>query len=218
MIFINLRKFLKNSLSILLLVLGMAGFSVFTANAQKIGYIDSKFILSKMPEFKQAETEIAKASGEWQKEVETLFAEVDKLRKEFQAEEILLTEEMRKERLMVISDKDKKAKERQKKVFGFEGLLFLKRQELVQPVQDKLFTAIEKVSKSKKVAIMFDKSGEPFMLFTDPKHDYTDYVLESLGLGDKNDVIDNKRNPDAPKEAAPTTNAGGGPAPAAGSK
>jgi outer membrane protein len=121
------------------------------------------------------------------------MAEVDKLRKEYQLEEILLTDDLKKERMAVIIEKDKKARDRQAKIFGFEGLLFLKRQELVSPVQDKVFTAVEKVCKQKKVAIMFDKSGDLVMIYTDPKHDYTDYVLEELGLGDKKDVIDNKR-------------------------
>jgi outer membrane protein len=161
--------------------------------AQKFGYVDTKFVLSKMPEYKTAQGEIDKVSSQWQSEIEAKFKDVDKLRKEYQAEEILLTEDMKKERLGVIVEKEKVAKEQQKKIFGFEGLLFLKRQELVKPVQDKVYEAVEKVCKQKKVAIMFDKSGDLVMLYTDPKHDYTDYILEELGLGDKNDTIDNKK-------------------------
>lgn len=164
--------------------------------AQKFGYMDSQFVLDKMPDYKTAQGEITKASAEWQKEVEGLFAEVDKLRKAYMAEEILLTDEMKKERLAVITEKEKVAKERQKKVFGFEGLLFLKRQELVKPVQDKLYEAVEKVCKKKKLQIMYDKSGALIMLYTDPKHDYTDFVLDELGLGDKNDTVDNKKAKD----------------------
>jgi outer membrane protein len=164
-----------------------------SAWAQKFGYVDTKFVLSKMPEYKSSQSEIDKVSSQWQGEIETKFKEVDKLRKEYQAEEILLTEDMKKERLQVITDKEKIAKEQQKKIFGFEGLLFLKRQELVKPVQDKVYEAVEKVCKQKKIAIMFDKSGDLVMLYTDPKHDYTDFVLEELGLGDKKDVIDNKK-------------------------
>lgn len=163
------------------------------AAAQKFGYVDTKFILSKLPDYKAAQGEIDKVSVQWEKEVSEKFAEVEKMRKEYMAEEILMTEDMKKERMQAIVDKEKKAKEQQKKIFGFEGLLFLKRQELVKPVQDKVYEAIEKVCKQKKVAIMFDKSGDLVMLYTDPKHDYTDYVLEELGLGDKNDTIDNKK-------------------------
>lgn len=182
----------------LLVVMCLFAASLFgsssSALAQKFGYIDTKFILSKMPEYKTAQGEIDKVSAQWQTEVEAKFKEVDKLRKDYQAEEILLTEDMKKERMAVIIEKEKAAKEQQKKIFGFEGLLFLKRQELVKPVQDKVYEAVEKVCKAKKIAIMFDKSGDLVMLYTDTKHDYTDYVLEELGLGDKNDTADNKKD------------------------
>lgn len=83
-----------------------------------------------------------------------------------------------------------------KKVFGFEGLIFLKRNELIKPIQEKVYIAVEKVCKKKQIQIMFDKSSELIMVYTDPKHDYTDYVLDELGLGDKKDTIDNKKKSD----------------------
>ncbi|HRH35588.1 MAG TPA: OmpH family outer membrane protein [Catalimonadaceae bacterium] len=162
------------------------------ALAQKIGYIDSKFILTKMPEYKQASAELAQQSQRWQTEIEGLRAEVDKMRKEFMAEEVLLTDEMKKERQAAIAKKDKEAKDAQNKAFGFEGLYFLKKQELVKPLQDKIFEAVEKVCKKKKVAIMFDKAGDLVMIYTNPAHDYTDFVLEELGLGDKDDTVNDK--------------------------
>ena len=79
-------------------------------------------------------------------------------------------------------------------------LIFLKRQELIKPIQDKVYQAIEKVAKKKQLQIVFDKSSELIMVYTDPKHDYTDYVLDELGLGDKKDVIDNKKKSDYLKE------------------
>ena len=160
--------------------------------AQKFGYIDAQFILQKMPEYKEAMQDINKASVQWQKEVEDLNTELDKLRKSYKAEEILLTEEMKKERLDKIVAKEKEAKETQKKIFGFEGLLFLKRQELIKPVQDKLYEVVEKVAKKQKLQIIYDKSGALIMIYHDPRHDYTDYVLDELGLGDDSDVIDQK--------------------------
>ena len=165
------------------------------AFAQKIGYIDSKFILSKMPEYKQASAELGTQSQKWQTEIEALRAEVDKLRKEYMAEEVLLTDDMKKERQTVISKKDKDAKDAQNKAFGFEGMYFLKKQELVKPLQDKVFEAVEKVCKKKKIAIMFDKAGDLVMIYTNPAHDYTDFVLEELGLGDKDDTV-NDQNKD----------------------
>jgi outer membrane protein len=156
---------------------------------QKFGYIDSEFIIKKMPEYKKAQTELNEFSLKWQKEIEADQVKIDKLREDYQAEEVLLTEDMRKERMDTIALKETKLRDLQKNYFGYKGLLYLKRQELVKPAQDKLFKAIEKVAKEKKLAIIFDKSGELVMVYTDPIHDYTDFVLEELGLGDKNDQI-----------------------------
>lgn len=162
--------------------------------AQKFGYIDSDFIIKKMPEYKKAETELAEISQKWQKEIESLKLTIDKLQADFRSEEILLSEEMKKERLDTITAKEKKLKEQQKKIFGFEGLIFLKRQELMKPVQDKVFEAVEKVSKAKQLQIMFDKSGDLVMIYTNPVHDYTDFVLDQLGLGDPDDTVEGNEN------------------------
>ncbi|CAN5430782.1 OmpH family outer membrane protein [soil metagenome] len=164
-------------------------FGLNFAQAQKFGYIDSNFILGKMPEFAKAQSEIDQLSGGWQKEVEDLSKNVETLYSSLKAEEVLLTDEMKNERLDVIHKKEADLKEYQRKVFGFGGLLFLKKQELIKPLQDKVWDAVEKVAKQNRLAIIFDKSGELVMIYTDPRHDYTDFVLEELGLGDPNDKI-----------------------------
>lgn len=176
----------------ILLVVVLFAFLAQVAVAQKLGYIDSKFILSKMPEYKQASTELGQQSTKWQTEIEAQRNEVDKLRKDYMAEEVLLTDDMKKERQTAIAKKDKEAKDAQNKAFGFEGLYFLKKQELVKPLQDKIFEAVEKVCKKKKIAIMLDKAGDLVMIYTNPAHDYTDFVLEELGLGDKDDTVNDK--------------------------
>jgi outer membrane protein len=180
---------MKKFLSTFLLVL-LAMPLVF---AQKFGYIDSEFILSKMPAFSAAQQETDRLSGAWQKEIEGKYQEIDNLRKKFQLEEVLLTEEMKKKRLTEIDDKEKEAREYQKKVFGFEGMLFKKRQELIKPVQDNLFEAVEKVAKKKALQIVFDKSGELVMIYTNPVHDYTEFVLEELGLASSEKNTPGKR-------------------------
>jgi outer membrane protein len=129
-------------------------------------------------------------SSKWQAEIEKMKKEYEKMQTDFKAEEILLTEEMKKERLDTLAGREKAIKEYQKKIFGFEGMIFLKRQELMKPVQDKVFEAVEKVAKSKSLQIIFDKSGDLVMVYTNPIHDYTDYVLEELGLGDPNDTAE----------------------------
>jgi outer membrane protein len=96
---------------------------------------------------------------------------------------------MKNERLAEIAKKEEEVKEYHKKVFGVDGLLFLKKKELIKPIQDKVFEAVEKVAKEHRLQAVFDKSGELVLIYTDPTQDYTDYVLEELGLGDPNDIV-----------------------------
>ena len=157
--------------------------------AQKFGYVNTNFILNKMPEYADAKAEIDKLSLGWQEEIQGMQKDVYAMYSALQAEEVLLTPEMKEERMIGIKKKEDYLKEYQKKVFGFEGLFFLKKKELIKPVQDKVYDAVEKVAHDHKLQIVFDKSGELVMIYTDPIHDYTDYVLEELELGDPNDVI-----------------------------
>jgi outer membrane protein len=164
-------------------------FGLTFVNAQKFGYYDSEFVLSKMPDYAKAQGEIDQLSAAWEKDVAEMQKKVNAMYSAFQAEQVLLTEEMKKERLDEIAKKEEELKAYQKKVFGFGGLFFLKKQELINPLQAKVFDAVEKVCKANRLAILFDKSGELVMVYTDPRHDYTDFVLEELGLGDPNDKI-----------------------------
>jgi outer membrane protein len=174
-------------LSVLLLVFL---FGPNIAEAQKFGYIDSEFILSKMPDYQKAQDEINTLSSAWEKEIADMQTKVEALYSSYNAEQVLLTEEMKAQRLDEIKKKETELKDYNKKVFGFEGLFFLKKQELIRPLQDKIWDAVEKVAKSNRLAIIFDKAnGTMVMIYTDPRHDYTDFVLEDLGLGDTNDKI-----------------------------
>jgi len=166
-------------------------FGLNFVNAQRFGYIDTDFILNKMPEYKKAQDEINQLSQAWEKEVHDMQKKIEGMYAALQAEQVLLTEEMKKERTDAIQKKEAELKEYQKKVFGFGGLFFLKKQELVKPIQDKVWDAVDKVCKENSLAIMFDKAGELVMIYTDPRHDYTDFVLDQLGLGDPNDKIKN---------------------------
>jgi len=159
------------------------------AEAQKFGFIDADVILKQMPEYKKAENELSELSSGWEKEIGKMKTELEKLNSDYKNEEILLTDEMKKERLAAIAEKEKALKDFQKKTFGFDGLIFAKRQELMKPVQDKLYVAVEKVAKAKQLQVIFDRSSDLVMIYSNPVHDYTDYVLDELGLGDKNDTI-----------------------------
>jgi len=160
--------------------------------AQKFGYVDTDYILSKLPEYKQAQSEIQKLANSWDAEIQGMYEKVEKMEADLKAEEVLLSDDMIAERQKEIDEEWKKVKEYQKKVFGFEGLYFLKKQELIKPVQDIVFESVERVAKNNRLQIVFDKSGDLVMIYTDPIHDYTDYVLEDLGLISTNEVINNQ--------------------------
>ena len=166
-------------------------FGLNFVNAQRFGYIDTDFILKKMPEYGKAQEGINRLSALWEKEIQEMAKGIEAQYNTLQAEQVLLTDAMKKERTDAIKKKEADLKEYQKKVFGFEGLFFLKKQELIKPIQDKVWDAVDKIAKKNGLAIVFDKSGELVMIYTDPRYDYTDFVLDELGLGDPNDVVKN---------------------------
>ena len=166
-------------------------FGLNFVHAQRFGYIDSDYVLNKMPEYAKAQDEINQLSQAWEKDGQEMSTKIESMYSALQAEQVLLTEVMKKERMEAIRLEETKLKEYQKKVFGFGGLLFLKKQELIKPVQDKLWDAVDKVAKKNNLAIIFDKASQLVMIYTDPRYDYTDFVLDELGLGDPNDVIKN---------------------------
>jgi outer membrane protein len=178
-------KAIKYFLYTFILIISAFGFSF----GQKFGYVDTEYILNKMPEYKEAQAESDKLLKGWQEEIQKRYKEIEGMYNSLKAEEVLLTKEMKAERLVEINKKEQEVKEYQKKTLGYEGLYFLKKKELIKPVQDKVFEAVQKVAKSKRLHFVFDKAGDMVMIYTDPIHDYTDYVLEELGLGDENDVI-----------------------------
>jgi outer membrane protein len=167
-----------------LLVFCLFLFTISNTFAQKFGYVDTEYVLSRMPEYKEAQAEIEKLARGWETEIQGMYKKVEEMEAALQAEEVLLTAEMSAERRQEIDREWKEVKEYQKQIFGFDGLYFLKKKELVKPVQDQVFEAVERVAKNNRLQIVFDKSGDLVMIYTDPIHDYTDYVLEELGLGE----------------------------------
>ncbi|MBL7889396.1 MAG: OmpH family outer membrane protein [Bacteroidetes bacterium] len=149
--------------------------------AQKFAYVDTEYILGQIPEYKAAQAELDKISVQWQKEIEAKYTEIDKMYKAYQAEQILLTEEMKKKREADIIAKEKEAKDLQKQRFGVDGELFKKRQELVKPIQDKVYNAVKSVAEKSGYAVIFDRAGDMTMLYANAKNDKSDDVLELMG-------------------------------------
>ena len=156
------------------------------SEAQKFGYVNSEFILKNMKEYSEAMNDIDLLSKAWEKEISDMYIEMEKKEINLKNEEILLTKDMYNERRGLLDKEWVSIREYQQKVFGFEGLYFLKKKELIEPIQDIIFESVEKIAKKNRLQIVFDKSSEPILLYTNPIHDYTDYVLEDLGLNKKN--------------------------------
>ncbi len=155
--------------------------TVAVTNAQKYAYVDTDYILENIPEYEDAQEELNELSMEWQKEIEEKFAQIDKLYKAYRAESVLLPEDVKGKREDEIIKAEKEAKELQKKRFGKDGDLFKKRQQLVKPIQDKIYNTIEALATSKNYIFVFDKAGSLTILFANPKYDLSDNVLEKLG-------------------------------------
>lgn len=162
----------------LLLVAG----SFFTAQAQRYCIIDSKYILEKLVEYKDAQTKLDQVSKQWQQEIDNRMAEVDRMYKSYTAERAMLSDDMRKKREDEIMAKEKAAKDLQKQRFGYEGDLFKQRQLLVKPIQDKVYNAVQKMAAQKGYDLVLDKAGGVTLFYADPKLDRSDDVLKLLGL------------------------------------
>jgi outer membrane protein len=165
----------------LVLTLGFVLSLVFAGYAQKFAFIDSDYILKNIPAFNAAQDQLDQLSKQYQKELETMYAEIEKMYKDFQAESVLLSEDMKRKREDVIITKEKDYKELQKKYFGPNGELFKKRQALVKPIQDDIFAAVQDITNEGAYAVIFDKSGSSTLFSTNPKFDLSDQVLQKLG-------------------------------------
>jgi len=170
-----------NSLKGIITIAVVAILSLNTAHAQKYCYVNSEYILENIPDYKTAQQTLDNLSLTWQKEIEDKYAIIDKLYKAYQAEQVLLTEEMKKRRQDEITAKEKDVKDLQKQRFGYDGDLFKKKQELVKPIQDKIFNAVKKMATDQSYAVVFDKSSDLIMLYTNPKYDKSNDILLAMG-------------------------------------
>lgn len=155
---------------------------VATANAQRYAIIDTKYILDKLPEYKDAQKALDGFSDQWQKEIEQKQAELDRMYRNFEAEQVMLSDELKKKREDELFMREKEVRDLQRQRFGFEGDLFKKRQELVKPIQDKVFTAIQKIAVNRQYDFILDKSEGITVIFADPKLDRSEDVLKELGV------------------------------------
>ena len=151
------------------------------AFAQRFAYVDSDYILQHIPEYNSSQKQLDALSVQWQKEVDARFAEIDKLFKAYQADQVLLTEDMRKRRENEIIKKEQEAKEFQKLKFGFEGELFQVRTKLIKPIQDRVAKAIQAVADAQQLDMIFDKNSDITLLYASPRLDKSNDVIIRLG-------------------------------------
>lgn len=168
---------MKKSLIIAIVIIATA----LTADAQRFAYVNTDYILKNIPEYKAAQDQIDKITTEWRAEVDKKQKEIDELYRNFQNEQYLLTEEQKKTKVAEIEGKEKAIKEYQKTKFGYEGELFQKRQELVKPIQDKVYEAIEKFAKERGYDFIFDKSSSTTLLYANAENDKSDDIIKKLG-------------------------------------
>lgn len=150
--------------------------------AQRFAYVDSEYILKHMPEYTSAQKQIEALSVQWQKEVDVRFQEIDRLYKAYQADQVLMTADMKKRREAEIADKEKTAKDFQRQKFGPDGELAQKSNSIIKPVQDKMAKAIQAVAENDNLDMIFDKNSEVIMLYANPRYDKSADVLTKLGL------------------------------------
>ena len=180
-------KLISKILVALVCSLGISGMVA----AQKYAYVDTDYILENIPDYKAAQKQLNDISVKWQREIEEKMGELDKMYKDYRAEEILLSATQKKEREDAIVAKEDAMKQYEQDKFGVNGELFKKRQELVKPIQDKVFNAVKTIAQKGSYSAIFDISSELTILYISPKLDKSDAVLESLGYGTKNNSKSN---------------------------
>lgn len=167
---------MKKIILIALLIIG----SISVGSAQKYAFIDVEYILNQMPEYKTAQEELNKLAEQYQKEIEAKYAEIAKKENALKQEEILLPPETRNQRQAEIDQLRQEAQLFQQQKFGVKGDLFAKRKELIEPIQNKIYKEVKKMSDDKGYDFVLDKGANSNILFVDPKYDKSDYILKQL--------------------------------------
>jgi len=156
--------------------------TALTVQAQRYAIIDVNYILKKMPDYNQAQKQLDSIAAVWQKDIDGKQAELDKMYKDYDAEQVMLSDDLKKKREDQLFQKEKELRDLQRKRFGFEGDIFKKRQELIKPIQDKVYNVVQKLSVQRGYELVFDKSEGITIIFADPKLDKSEDVLKELGV------------------------------------
>ncbi len=169
----------KKIFSSVLFVLAVA----LTAQAQRIAFVDVTDVLESLPDYQKAQEQLDKVATQWRQEIAQEQDKVKGMYSKYQAEQVLLSDEMKKQREEEILTKEKEVREMQRQKFGSEGSLFKKREELVKPIQDKVYGAIERFATEKGYEFIFEKGSASGMIFADKRNDKTEDIKTMLKKG-----------------------------------
>ena len=169
---------MKNILLALIFVLG----STVAAHAQRYAIIDTKYILSKLPEYVDADKKLQAISDQWQKEIDNMQTQLNEMYKNYDAEQYMLSDDLKKKREDELYNKEKEVRDLQKRRFGYQGDLFTEREKLVKPIQDKVYNAVQKMAVARGYDFVLDKSEGITVIFADPKLDHSNDILQELGI------------------------------------
>jgi outer membrane protein len=169
---------MKKLLALLMLMFGLSSMT----QAQKFAYVDTQYILDNIPDYQMAQDQLNELAKKWQKEIDAKITEIEKMYKSFQADAVLLPAELKAKRENEIVAKEKELKELQKKRFGKDGDLYKKRSELVKPIQDKVFNAIQEYADERGYAIIFDRASGGAILYANARFDQSDAILKKTRL------------------------------------
>ncbi|WP_425414409.1 OmpH family outer membrane protein [Olivibacter sitiensis] len=169
----NIRKIVLT-----LAILSLTGFAAF---AQRFAYVDTEYILKHIPDYTAAEQKLNDMSENWQKEVDARYADIEKMYRAYQDDQVLLNDDARKKREDEIVNKERETKEFQRRIFGFEGELYQERLRLIQPIQEKVSKTIQAIAESQNLDLILDKGSEVNFLYANPRLDKSDEVITKLG-------------------------------------
>lgn len=201
---------MKTRTLILAAFLMMLGITTVKAQGnQKIAYVDTDYILQNIPEYGDAQEEINQMSVQWEKELRNLRNTLDKMKRDYQTESVLLSDDMKRKKEDAIVAKEQELVTLQMQYFGPEGELFSKRNELIQPIQEKIYNAITQVAQIKNYTFVLDKASGTTVLYCNDKFDISDDVLDEIG-----NVMQTVRRQDRKRG----NSAGGGTKPSGGTK
>mgnify|MGYP006428696113 CR=1 FL=1 len=173
------------------------------AHAQRVAYVNTDYILEKLPQYRSAQDQLDRLTKKWRSEIQQRVKEIDKLYNNYKAEKVLLPKEEKQQMQKKISQKEEELKKYKQDKFGDKGALFQKRKELIKPIQDRVFDAVQKLAKEQSLDMIFDKAGGTTMLYTNARYDRSDKVLELMGIDPEKQPVEDESSSQRRNQAAP---------------